>query len=226
MLILLVNTKKLKNDNKRLKSMRFRSIYFASILRIEMITVLFLIAPGFEPLEAIAPIDYLKRAGATVVLAAVGTEKLGVKSALGLKIKCDVHFEDVSNNAYDAVVCPGGMPGAKNLATNEEVVRFIKKHFENNKIVGAICASPGLVLAEACGIMKGKNGCGYPGFDNKIAQYEGNLITSQDVVVDGNVITSRGPATAVQFALALVKALYGEDKEIEIGKGTLYYKDQ
>ena len=183
-----------------------------------MLTVLFLIAPGFEPLEATAPIDYLRRAGATVVLAAVGTEKLGVKSALGLKLKCDVHFENVSDNLYDAIVCPGGMPGAKNLATNQAVVSFIKKHFENNKIVGAICASPGLVFAEACGIMKGKNGCGYPGSDNKIAEYDGNLITSQDVVVDGNVITSRGPGTSIQFALALVKALFGEDKEIEIGK--------
>ena len=179
-----------------------------------------LIAPGFEEIEAITPIDFLRRAGVEVVMASVGHDDLAIKGAHGIVLKCNVKFDDVSKNIYDVIICPGGMPGTKNLAKSENVVKAIKAHLAAGKVVAAICASPGYVLAEACGIMKGKTGCGYPGCDDKITENGGTKVEDR-VFVDGNIITSRGPGTASIFALEIVRKLVGNEKAEEIGKGTL-----
>lgn len=183
--------------------------------------VLILAATGFEPMELVNPTDLLRRAGADVKVAAVGTPGLQVDAAHGVKILADVQFDAVKNETFDLVVAPGGMPGTKNLAGNHDVVEFIKRHNTAGKWVGAICAAPGFVLAEACGILKGKHACGYPGCDNGIAETGGHLETKA-VTVDGNIITSRGPGTSILFGLALIEHLISKEKSDEVAKGAIF----
>jgi 4-methyl-5(b-hydroxyethyl)-thiazole monophosphate biosynthesis len=185
-----------------------------------MVKVLFLLAPGFEPIEAITPIDLLRRAGAEVTLAAVGTPDLLVAAAHKVTVKADVKFDDVATQLFDAIVAPGGMPGTTNLAGTPAVVTAIRAHNSAGKLVGAICAAPGFVLGSAAQILGGKNAAGYPGADKGITESGGTIVV-QPVVIDGNIITSRGPGTALPFGLALVKALFGAAKEQEIGKAVL-----
>ncbi|KAH0785070.1 DJ-1 family protein [Histomonas meleagridis] len=179
-----------------------------------------LIAPGFEEVEAITPADFLRRAGVEVILASVGHDDLSIKGAHNIVIKCNAKFPEISKNIYDAIICPGGLPGTTNLAKDANVVEAIKAHLAAGKIVAAICAAPGFVLAEACGIMNGKTGCGYPGCDDKITENGGTKVEDR-VYADGNIITSRGPGTASLFALEILRKLVGNEKADEIGKGTL-----
>lgn len=182
-------------------------------------TVLALAAPGFEPIELITPVDFLRRAGAEVLIAAVGCGKV-VGGAHGITIQADVLFEEVKGQTYDMIFAPGGLPGTTNLAKNKDVVEFIKRHDAAKKFVTAICAAPGFVLAEACNILKGKHACGYPGCDKAIGT-TGGYIQTDNVVVDGHIITSRGPGTALLIGFAMIKALFGEAKEAEIRKGVI-----
>ena len=182
-----------------------------------MVKVLILLAPGFEEIEAITPIDYLRRAGAEVTTAVVGHND--VKGA-HVTIKADVKFADVHTQLFDAIVCPGRMPGTKNLAKTKEVIDTLHAYEKAGKVVAAICAAPEFVLAEAAQLLKGKNACGYPGSDEKITENGGHK-NENPVTVDGNIITSRGPGTAYKFALALIEKLVGADKAQEVGKGTL-----
>lgn len=179
-----------------------------------------LLATGFEEVEAVTPIDFLRRVGVEVTIASVGTGKLEASGAHGVVFKTDVRFEDVATNLYDAIIAPGGLPGTTNLAADAQVVAAIKSHFAAGKVVAAICAAPGFLFAEACGIMKGRTGCGYPGCDDKIEQFGGSKVSDR-VHIDGNIITSRGPGTAPDFALALVRKLLGEQAATKLGKGTL-----
>ena len=179
-----------------------------------------LAATGFEPIELTTTVDFLRRAGVDIKIAAVGTSKLEVEGAHGITVKADVMFKDVQAKTFDAVICPGGMPGTKNLAKDAHVVEFVKKHFEAGKVCGAICAAPGFVFAEACGIMKGKKGCGYPGCDKAIKTTGGELCEDY-VMTDGNVITSRGPGTTPLFALALITALCGKKAADDVAKGAI-----
>ena len=184
-------------------------------------TVLILAATGFEPIELVTTCDILRRSGANVKVAAVGTESLAVRTSHSMIIHADAFFNDLEDHTYDLIVCPGGMPGTKNLASDVSVVEFIKRHYSAGKICAAICAAPGYVFAEACGILKGKRACGYPGTDQKIEE-NGGIITEMDVVKDGNIVTSRGPGTAVEFALTLVDILWGKEKRNEVARGLLY----
>jgi 4-methyl-5(b-hydroxyethyl)-thiazole monophosphate biosynthesis len=187
-----------------------------------MVKVLFLLAPGFEPIEAIVPIDLLRRAGAEVILAAVGTPDQNVVASFNLTIKADVTLDEVGGQLFDAIVAPGGIPGTSNLAGNAAVIAAIQAHNTAGKVVAAICAAPGLVLGSAAKILAGKNATGYPGADAGIVE-SGGKIVAQPVVVDSNIITSPGPATAIAFGLALVKKLFGDAKEQEVGKAVLVY---
>ena len=186
-----------------------------------MVRVCVVIAPGFEPVEALTPIDFLKRAECQVVVAAVHSDLI-VPSCLDVAIKCDVKFAEVADQTFDAIVAPGGLPGTENLAKDAKVVAAFKKHFEAGKIVGAICAAPGMLLGDACKILKGKKACGYPGCDGGIAACGGTKMEDK-VTVDGNLVTSRGPGTASLWSLALIKAICGAEKEQAVGKGTLIY---
>lgn len=183
-------------------------------------SVLAFAADGFEPIELLTPVDLLRRAGAKVTVAAVSTKSKQVKGAHGVTIEADAMLDDVKGQSFDLMMAPGGMGGTKALCANSTVVDLIKKQFSGGKNVSAICAAPGLLLSDTCGILKGRKGCGYPGCDDGISKCGGTKV-EDPVCVDGNLITSRGPATAPLFGFALIEKLFGKDKAEEIRKQTL-----
>lgn len=162
-------------------------------------------ADGFEEVEAITPVDYLRRAGIPVETVGVfGTEVTG---AHNITIKCDRTMENVSESALpDMIVLPGGMPGVTNLAKSEKLLKIINLCFENNKFIAAICAAP-TILAEL-GILKGKTATCFPSMANLM---ENTDYVNMPVVRDKNFITSRAAGSAEQFALELISVLKGKD---------------
>ena len=176
--------------------------------------VIVFLAEGFEEIEAISIIDILRRAEIEVATVSISENKM-VKGAHNIPVEADTLFEDVDFTHYDMVVLPGGMPGAKNLKEHEGVKEQVKA-FEKEKHVGAICAAP-MVLG-SMGLLKGKRATCYPGFE---AELIGASITNEAVTVDGNIITGKGPAFAIQFALQLVETLAGKATRNEVSNGLL-----
>ncbi len=164
-------------------------------------TVLVLLADGFEEIEAITIVDILRRAELDVILCGInGREPSG---AYGVTIKADKTIEEVTQGA-DAVVIPGGMPGADNLSKSARVNKIIKDMYASNKLIAAICASPAIVLAPT-GVLRGKKATAYPGMEKRFSKE--TTFKEERVVIDGNIITSRGPGTAISFSLAIVEKL-------------------
>jgi 4-methyl-5(b-hydroxyethyl)-thiazole monophosphate biosynthesis len=180
--------------------------------------VLLLLAEGFEEVEAVTPIDYLRRSKIEVTVAAVG-KSLVVKGSHGIQIMAGALLEsllaggELLPSAWDGVVVPGGLPGADNLAASREAGVFIADMAASGKLVAAICAAPARVLAPL-GLIKRKNFTCFPGEEEKAispfsASY-GAQWKEDRVVVDGSFITSRGAGTAGEFACAIVEKLTGE----------------
>jgi len=174
-------------------------------------TVLVPIADGTEELEAVAIIDVLRRAGAAVTVASV-TGIRQVTASRKVVIVADVLIEACAQEDYDLVVLPGGMPGAANLRDSAELIRILKRQREKDGLYGAICASPAVVL-EHHGLLQGRRATCHPDFVDRLTAADR---ADARVVVDGNCLTSRGPGTAVEFALALVERLYGADRRKEV----------
>ena len=191
-----------------------------------------LLAEGFEEVEAITPIDYLRRAGVEVTMAAIGKNSI-VKSARGIQVIADTClvkpgeegkipasageiFLSGATSAdfpgWDAVIVPGGLPGSDNLAASMEAREFLLKMDKAGKLICAICAAPARVLAPL-GLLNGKKFTCYPGEEGKVS---GADWKEDRVVMDGNIITSRGAGTAGEFACAIIDALLGagEGKKI------------
>lgn len=177
--------------------------------------VLVVLAEGFEEIEAVTPMDILRRAGVEVVVASVG--KLEVKGAHGIVVRADVLIENVED-LPDAVVLPGGMPGASNLNDSPAVISLLRRMKEKDKIIAAICASPGLALASS-GVLDGKKATCYPGFEKGFGPK--TTFVRDRVVTDGKVITSRGPGTAFEFSLELVRQLIDVRTADALRDGTL-----
>lgn len=171
-----------------------------------------LLAEGFEEVEALTISDIIRRAD--MICDLVSIDKEFVTSSHGVVIKSDKIFD--SNMEYDLVALPGGMPGAKNLRDDNRVIDFINKHNEEGKLIGAICAAP-IVLGKAK-LTEGRDITSYPGFENELFNCN---YKEDNVVVDKNIITSRGPATAIEFAYKLIEKL-GYDKIEELAKSMLY----
>ncbi|MCX7775250.1 MAG: DJ-1/PfpI family protein [Spirochaetaceae bacterium] len=176
---------------------------------------LIFLADGFEEVEALTPADYMRRAGIEVILAGIAGKT--VKGARGVTVLADAGPEALADT-YDAVICPGGMPGARNLAESEKVRTCILRHHAEGRIVAAICASPAYVLEGSCHLLKGKKFTGYPGTEGMV---QGGHYLHDPVVIDGTIITSRGPGTAGAFAIALIDALAGHAKAQEVRQHTL-----
>jgi 4-methyl-5(b-hydroxyethyl)-thiazole monophosphate biosynthesis len=175
--------------------------------------VLLFLADGFEEVEAITPIDYLRRAGIDVIIAAVGSDAI-VTGSHKISVKADVLLNDVylenklNAEHWDAVLCPGGMPGAANIAASPVACAFLKGMADEGKIVAAICAAPAVVLG-SLGILNDRRFTCFPGME---AQVPKGIWQEEKAVIDGNIITSRGAGTAVNWAYALIENLAGKEK--------------
>jgi 4-methyl-5(b-hydroxyethyl)-thiazole monophosphate biosynthesis len=168
-----------------------------------MAKIIIAIANGFEEIEAVTVIDVCRRAQIEVTIA--GVEGMSIEGAHGITMQADCLIEDIDAKQYDMMVLPGGLPNADTLATNEVVQQLLATMKEEHKYIGAICAAP-LALHNAN--VLSKNYTCYPSFEKRIRVNGYN--ENKDVVIDGKVVTSRGPATAMHFALELVKLLKGQ----------------
>lgn len=171
------------------------------------------LAQGCEELEAITITDLLVRAGIDVTTA--GLDDQPVTASRGTRIIPDTNIDAIVNEIYDLIVLPGGLPGANHLRDDERVQTLLKKHASRDKFIAAICAAP-LALASA-GLLNNKKATSYPGILEAIAD-DRIEITLSAVEVDGKVITSRGPGTAIDFALTLIELLEGPEKRDEINR--------
>lgn len=160
------------------------------------------LAPGFEEIEAVAVIDLLRRAGIEVVVAAVAENP--VEGSHGIALVCDVRAGEVDPARFDALVLPGGMPGTRHLAESPAVCEWVMTMASAGKLLGAICAAP--IVLEACGVLAGRRATSHPGHASSMrsCSYEASA-----VLKDGNIITSRGAGTAIEFAAALIAELAG-----------------
>ncbi|KAJ1282013.1 hypothetical protein BS78_03G017600 [Paspalum vaginatum] len=182
--------------------------------------VLVPVAAGSEPVEASVPIDVLRRAGAHVTVAAAGAAGGGllVEAMYGVKVVADADVADCADASYDLVVLAGGIPGAENLGGCAALESIVRRHALKGGLYAAICAAPPLALAR-WGLLNGVKATAHPAFVDKFPAE----VTAVDanVVVDGKVVTGRGPATATEFAFALVEQLYGKDRVDQIAKPML-----
>lgn len=176
-----------------------------------MARVLVPLAQGCEELEAVTIIDLLRRAGIEVVVA--GLVPGIVKASRGTQLVPDITLDAALHEEYDMVVLPGGMPGAQHLKDDTRIIALMQKMAATGRYTAAICAAP-TVLA-AAGVLSGKTATAYPGFLEKMNLPDVTLSTDA-VVRDGRVITSRGPGTAMDFALSLVEILSGLDTRRQI----------
>lgn len=175
--------------------------------------VLVPIADGTEMIEALSIVDVFRRAGVTVDLASVGD--LEITSSHNVKIGADVLIDDCVERNYDLIALPGGIPGAENLRNSSTLTEILKKHSQADKLYGAICAAPSVILQHH-GLLEGKRATGHPFF---VEDLQNLADPSEKVVVDQNCVTSRGAGTAVDFSLELLGQLMGEEKMKEVAKG-------
>ncbi|MBQ2706594.1 MAG: DJ-1/PfpI family protein [Agathobacter sp.] len=173
-------------------------------------------ADGCEEIEALTVVDLARRAGIEVAMISITGEKL-VKGAHGINFQTDIPAEYMDFDMLDGIVLPGGMPGTLNLGANDYVQKIIAQFASEGKLVSAICAAPS-VLGEA-GLLKGKKATSYPGFEDKLIGAE---ICADAVVVDGNIITSRGMGTAIDFALAIIEYLVDKETADKLSAGIIY----
>ncbi len=181
-----------------------------------MASVLVPLAEGFEEIEAVSIIDVLRRGGVEVTTAYLFNRE--VNGANGITIVANMSIDDVVAEEYDMMVLPGGMPGAQHLKEDERVQTLLKTFDAKGKRVGAICAAP--IALDAAGVLGDDDQftC-YPSYDEQIAH--GHFTDAQKVVKSGNVLTSRGPGTAICFGLAIVRELVGEETYTQLKAGLL-----
>jgi 4-methyl-5(b-hydroxyethyl)-thiazole monophosphate biosynthesis len=175
--------------------------------------VLVAIADGTEELEAVTIIDVLRRAEANVTVASVDTKQ--VTASRGVNLVADAVISECIGNTYDLIALPGGMPGAEHLRDSKELADMLKAQVDSGRLYAAICASPAVAL-KPHGLLKDKKATCYPSLLSDLDNAE-----QAKVVVDGNLITSQGPATALEFALKLVELLFDKQKSREIAKAML-----
>ena len=178
--------------------------------------VLIFLVDGFEEIEAMAPIDLLRRAGITADTISIN-ENNKVTSSRKITVLTDKTIDEINFENYEMIVLPGG-PGTENYMKSEKLLEKLKE-FSINRKLGAICAAP--TILSALGILNGKQAICFPACEPDLIK-DGAIIVNQNVVKDNNIITSRGAGTAIDFSLALIEELLGKNKSHEIRKEILY----
>ena len=177
-----------------------------------MASVLVPLAQGCEELEAVTVVDLLRRAGVHVVTA--GLDNAPVRASRGVVLLADMTLDEALKQEYDMVVLPGGLPGADHLDDDPRIRGLLRTMADSGRYTAAICAAP-KVLAST-GLLEGKKVTSFPGVLDAFADLD---YRSDPVVQDGRMITSRGPGTAMDFALTLIENLLGVDKRNEVEAG-------
>lgn len=179
-----------------------------------MTTVLVPLAPGFEDLEAVTIVDILRRAGIEVITA--GLEQGLIQGSRGMRVVPDAYLDEVLERDFEMIALPGGLPGAEHLRNDARIQSLLQRLAGAGKFTAAICAAP-IALARA-GLLDGRKVTGYPGCVDTLKS-PGMRYLIDPVVVDGKVVTSRGPGTAMDFALTLVALLVGKEKRDHVEAG-------
>ena len=180
-----------------------------------MKTIFVFLAEGFEEIEALTPVDVLRRAGLSVQTVSVMDEQI-VAGAHGVPVLADKMFAEINPEDAEMILLPGGLPGATNLDAHEGLSQLILDFAEADKPLAAICAAP-LVLGNR-GLLQGKKATCYPGFETYL---QGAEYTAALVEKDGNIITGKGPGAAMEFAFAIVEKYCGMDKVNELKQGMM-----
>ena len=180
-----------------------------------MKTIFVFLAEGFEEIEALTPVDVLRRAGLSVQTVSVMDEQV-VAGAHGVPVLADKMFAEINPEDAEMILLPGGLPGATNLDAHEGLNRMILDFAAAEKSLAAICAAP-LVLGNR-GLLQGKKATCYPGFETYL---QGAEYTAALVEKDGNIITGKGPGAAMEFAFAIVEKYCGIDKVNELKQGMM-----
>ncbi len=172
------------------------------------------LANGFEEIEALAPLDLLRRAGLEVTTVGIGGDM--IKGSHGITVAADIPDGLFADAAPDMVILPGGMPGSKNLDESRTVDAALKAAARRGALIAAICAAP-MVLGHR-GLLEGRRATCFPGFEQELT---GAVVSPERVVRDGNIITAAGMGVALEFGLALVEALKGRDAANELRRAVL-----
>lgn len=173
------------------------------------------LADGFEEIEALMVVDLLRRAQINITMVSISSE-LQVTGSHGIQVKADLMFDNMDENS-DMLILPGGMPGTKNLGEYKGLVKLLVQHNLENKMIAAICAAPSVLGKND--ILKDKKSTCFPGFETEL---KGAVYSNENVVFDGNIITSRGLGTALEFALAIIEYFDGAEAAENIGKAVQY----
>lgn len=174
------------------------------------------LAEGFEDIEAIAPVDILRRGGVEVALVSITAER-EVTSAHGVRFVADTTIAEIDWTQADALFLPGGLPGATNLDACQPLREGLLRHAQSGRLVAAICAAP-MVLGHL-GLLEGKKATCYPGFENEL---KGADATGALVERDGQVLTGKGPGAAMAFGYALLEALGKMTEAAQLREGMMY----
>ena len=177
--------------------------------------IVILLADGFEEIEALTPLDMLRRAGVNVASVSISDE-LAVTGAHGITVMADITRDSLDLSCIDFAIFPGGMPGAKNLDESDFTDRIIKAVTENHGRLAAICAAP-MILGRR-GLLEGKKACCYPGFESEL---HGAVISYEPCITDGNITTARGMGAALSFAEEIIRLIKGKDLQEKISKAII-----
>lgn len=182
-----------------------------------MSRVCIFLAEGFEEVEALTPVDLLRRAGIEVATVSMNETK-EVTGRSQITVVADVLWADSQADTADMLVLPGGQPGVKNLGAHAELTALLKKYAEEGKLLAAICAAP--TIFGGLGLLKGKDATCYPGLEDQLLG--ANALTDKRVITDGNITTSRGAGTSIPFALRIIEILKSKEDADKVAAGIVY----
>lgn len=176
--------------------------------------IYFFLASGFEEIEALCPLDILRRAGINTVTVGIGARE--ITGAHGITVTADMTDADFSDDSPELVFLPGGMPGTLNLDASDKVKKAVLDAYNNGAYIAAICAAP-MILGQM-GLLDGRRATCYPGFEDKL---RGASVSPEKVVADGKILTAKGMGAALDFGLLIVEVLKGKQKADELRRSVI-----